>query len=299
MSAIPIIAAAALCLMAAIALLLGARAAQRREKVMRRFSLGAVLPPGTARKKTARGNQSAALSQWLGWWRKVSAGRVAGPLLVVLAAGVAGMYFRGVFDTLAALLTVVALWWFWRARRRERFKQHIVAQIPLFVDQMIRSLSTGQSVEAAVRLVAKNTTAPLGEILARVIKMTDLGAGLAESLISESEAAQVKALQIVALGIRMGNKFGSSPKEMLQSVMQMIRAEEMTRRELQAMTGETKITALILLLVPLLILLYILVMNPGYLEMMTSDSRGIILFRVAIGMQIFGALLFWRMMKSI
>lgn len=216
----------------------------------------------------------------------------------LLVASVAH-YFFGYFS--AIMLTVVSLmlyqiWWSYRANKNQ---QLIVSQIPLFIDQLIRSLATGKSIESAFRLVAKNTSAPLGGIVGRVVKATDLGASMTESLVNEAESANIKELKIMALSIKISSRFGSSPREMLESVMHMIHNQEQARRELQAITGETKISALVLISVPVLILLYTMVMNPGYFEMMTSDDTGIVLFRMAIVMQVLGTFIFWRMMKSV
>ncbi len=220
-------------------------------------------------------------------------------VLIVLPVGIVSWYLWGYINAIFITVIVLMLFQVWWSYKQNKRRHSIVSQIPLFIDQLIRSLATGQSVEAGFRLVALTTPAPLGEIFGRVIKSTNLGAALTESLLHEAEMAQVNELRIVALSIKISTKFGSSPREMLESVMHMIYNQEQARRELQAMTGETKISALVLISVPVVILLYTMIMNPGYIEMMTSDDTGIVIFRTAIAMQVFGAFLFWRMMKSI
>lgn len=193
--------------------------------------------------------------------------------------------------------TVISLIYF--IYRQNKHKKLMIAQIPLFIDQLIRSLGTGRSLESAIRLVAQETPAPLRSLLERVVRATDLGAGFTETLIKEATLNRISELQIIALSIKMSNSYGSSPKEMLTSVMQMINNQDQARRELAAMTGETKISAIILTLTPVSILLFMMLMNPGYLDMMTSSSSGVTLLWITAGMQLTGVFLFWRMLKSI
>lgn len=183
-----------------------------------------------------------------------------------------------------------------RLLRRQR---KIVAQIPLFIDQVSRALSTGKSVEGAVRGVTEDMQMPLRAVLDRVVRATNLGASFADAMQKSAELHRVKELGLVALAIRISSNYGSSPQELLKSIVQMIRQHEQAQRELAAMTGETKITAWVLSLTPLLIVAYMFSANPGYIDMMLNDPSGAFIFKAALIMQGVGVLIFWRMMKSI
>lgn len=183
--------------------------------------------------------------------------------------------------------------------KRAHMDRRMVAQLPLFIDQLIRSLNTGRSLESAFRLVAVDTNYPLRNVLDKVIKATDHGASFGHAFESEMRQIKIKEFESISLGIRISNTYGSSPKEMLQSVINLIRNREQARNELAAMTGETKISAWILTLTPTAIVIYMFAMNPGYLEMMLSDATGALIFKIAIALQVVGALLFWKMLKSV
>lgn len=214
-----------------------------------------------------------------------------------------GLISSAYLGTGSALLIVVAalvlfglVLPYLRLRRRRRT---IVAQIPIFIDQVLRSLSTGRSVEGAMRQVIAETPDPLRKVLEPVIRATDLGANFTEALQDATRLHAIKELGLIALAIRISNNYGSSPNGLLNSVMQMIRQREAAQRELSAMTGETKISAWVLSLTPILIVAYMLFVNPSYLDMLLNDPDGVILFRVGLGLQLFGILVFWRMLKSV
>lgn len=183
--------------------------------------------------------------------------------------------------------------------RLQRRKAQTIAQIPLFIDQIIRTLSTGRSLESAIRFAADEADLPLRIILDRVIRSADLGADLVESLAESARLHRLRELNLVALAMRISNNYGSSPQGMLESVVKMVRQQEQARNELAAMTGETRISAWVLGLTPVAIATYIMVMNPNYLNMLLQDSTGEIMVIIALLLQGTGACILWRMLRSV
>ena len=65
------------------------------------------------------------------------------------------------------------------------------------------------------------------------------------------------------------------------------------------MTGETRITAIILGALPLAMVGYFLLANPHYLLAMWRDSSGQLMLLLAFALQVLGCLVLWRMMRSL
>jgi tight adherence protein B len=183
-----------------------------------------------------------------------------------------------------------------RLRRRQAL---ITSQVPMFVDQVIRSMGTGRSVESAIRLAAEESAAPLKYVLERVVRATDLGADMAQTLNEAARLHGLRELSLVGLALNISNTYGSSPREMLQSVVQMIRHQELAQRELAAMTGETRVSAWVLGVTPVALAGYMVATNPGYLDMMLQDASGKTVLYVAASLQVMGVLLLWRMLRSV
>lgn len=196
----------------------------------------------------------------------------------------------------AALLVFGFLLPYMRLRRRQAL---ITSQVPMFVDQVIRSMGTGRSVESAIRLAAEESAAPIKYVLERVVRATDLGADMAQTLNAAAKLHGLRELNLVGLALNISNTYGSSPREMLQSVVQMIRHQELAQRELAAMTGETRVSAWVLGLTPISLAGYMVATNPGYLDMMLEDASGKTVLYVAATLQIMGVLLLWRMLRSV
>jgi len=65
------------------------------------------------------------------------------------------------------------------------------------------------------------------------------------------------------------------------------------------MTGETRVSAWVLGLTPLLLAGYMVFTNPGYLDVMLQDSSGKSMLYTAAALQAAGVLLLWRMLRSV
>jgi len=122
---------------------------------------------------------------------------------------------------------------------------------------------------------------------------------MVETLGEASRLHKLRELNLIALAMRISNNYGSSPRDMLDSVVKMVRQQEQARRELSSMTGETRMSAWVLGLTPLAIAGYIMVVNPSYLDVLLEEESGKTLMITALSMQAIGAFILWRMLRSV
>ncbi|NVL28716.1 type II secretion system protein F, partial [Pseudomonas syringae pv. actinidiae] len=85
----------------------------------------------------------------------------------------------------------------------------------------------------------------------------------------------------------------------MENLIKLIRDREQAGRQLRAMTGETRMTAIVLGLLPVSMAGYFLAVNPDYLLHMWNDGSGQIMLSMAFGLQVLGCLMLWRMLRSI
>jgi tight adherence protein B len=183
-----------------------------------------------------------------------------------------------------------------------RYRQKInrlIGQVPLFIDQVIRGLTTGRNVEGAIKLAAEELKEPLRDVIIRAQKSVELGMDLGDAMRDAADFHDVRELHMLALAIHTSRVYGGSPRDMLESIVKLIRQREQIRRELMAMTGETRMTAWVMGSMPSLLGGYMFMVSPDYMLEMWHDPSGQRMLIIAISMQILGALAFWRLIKSI
>lgn len=180
-----------------------------------------------------------------------------------------------------------------------RQMQKMISQLPTFLDQTIRSLKAGRSLADALLNSHGDIPEPLNGSIARVRRNVQLGVSLPEAIQDFADLYEQDELRILALGLRVNHRYGGNASELLDNLMRMIREREQAARQLRAMTGETRLTALVLASLPVCLVAYFLLTNPAYLMNMWGDPSGRNMLMVAFGFQVFGCLALWRMLRSI
>ena len=237
------------------------------------------------------------------WLKRVGLNVSPAIALLVLAAAVAfGVLLWQQLNPLVALawwaLSIVLTVLVPQVRYRQRVNK-IISQIPLFIDQVVRGLVTGRNLEGAIKLAAEDLQMPLRELIMKAQKNVELGADLGDALKDVAHFHDIKELHLLALTIHSSRVYGGSPRDMLESIVNLIRQREQAQEELRAMTGETRVTAWVLGATPGLLVAYILWQSPAYMMSMWHDSTGQTILVAGAVMQALGVLVMWRMIKSL
>lgn len=184
----------------------------------------------------------------------------------------------------------------WRARR---LRSRLRAQLPGYLEQLLRELSVGASPESAFKRQIPRSSPPLRNMLERVWARRELGLELHEGLVRESTLLKLNELALLATALEVNQRHGGSLRDILSSFVTLLRQQERGRRELKALTGETRFTAMVLAVIPVLIGGYIMITNPDFLSTMWHSADGRAALWLALGLELSGCFVMWRMLKSI
>ncbi len=230
------------------------------------------------------GRPSKRIGLWLGLW---------------LVAVIMGALLGGWLALLALLVLpplLLRLFVSWRYLRRVR---RMVEQLPQLLDHCVRSLKAGRTLADAVLHAIDASSDPLKTAISRVSRNVQLGVSLPEAVQDFAELYERDEFRLFALGLKVNHRYGGNASELLENLIVLIREREQGARQLKAMTGETRITALVLALLPLIVGGYFMFTNPAYLIGVWNDKGGQQLLLTAFAMQVVGCLALWRMVRSI
>jgi tight adherence protein B len=209
---------------------------------------------------------------WIGW----RAGVVA-----ACAAGIGAAAAAGLFVTA-------------RAQRR---RLAIVAQLPTFLDGIVRLVTLGNSVPAAFQAALQSTEAPLRECLDHVSRMMRAGVEIDRALGHVATVYRTREFEFVGAVLRLSVKYGGRADVMLERMSTFMRDLEQAERELSAMSAETRLSAWVLVALPLLIGGFLVATNPTYFKTMWGDPDGRRLVYLAFALQAAGGYLLYRMTR--
>ncbi|MGY2402385.1 type II secretion system F family protein [Pseudomonas sp. SDO5271_S396] len=230
------------------------------------------------------GRPTERLGLWLAFWS-------LGALLGFLAGDWLGLLVMVVTPPLV-LRGYIA----WRYQRR---LHRMIEQLPQLLDHAVRSLKSGRTLADAVLGGIEASDDPLKKSMGRIKRNVLLGVSLPEAAHDYAEFYEQDELRLFALGLKVNHRYGGNASELLENLIKMIRERDQGARQLRAMTGETRVTAVVLALLPVSVAGYFLLTNPTYLVGMWADSGGQLMLIGAFAMQVFGCLALWRMLRSV
>ncbi|NUU38550.1 type II secretion system F family protein [Pseudomonas sp. C2B4] len=230
------------------------------------------------------GRPSERLGVWLALWG----------LAVLLGLATGG--WMGALLLLLVPPLLVRLYVSWRYQRR---LTRMIEQLPPLLDHAVRSLKSGRTLADAVLGAIDAVEDPLKNAMGRIQRNVQLGVSLADAVSDFAELYEKDELRLFALGLKVNHRYGGNASEVLENLIKMIREREQAARQLKAMTGETRVTAVVLALLPVTLAGYFLMTNPTYLLAMWDTSSGQTMLATAFGLQTVGCLALWRMLRSL
>jgi tight adherence protein B len=219
-----------------------------------------------------------------------------GRLLIISAVlGVAGVALGAALGIYAALLPVVALFLgslplLWVLFRRRRRLKTFAAQLPDALEMLSRSLRAGQSLGFGFNMVAEEMSAPIGKEFGRAFEEQNLGIPLEETLQSLTGRVPNLDLKFFTTAVILQRQTGGDLAEILDKIGSLIRDRFRIWGQVQALTGEGRLSGVVLLALPFVLFLAVYQLNPNYLMVLFTEPMGKKMLAVAIFMQILGAL---------
>lgn len=175
------------------------------------------------------------------------------------------------------------------SKRRAKFGDQLDESLTLLAG----GLRAGHSLLRAVDAASQESESPTSEELARVVNETRLGRDLGDALSNTASRMRSDDFEWVAQAIAINREVGGNLSQVLDQVSQTIRQRNEIRRQVKALAAEGKLSAWILVLLPVVVFLFILLVRPSYLEIFFSNILGILALVIAVILLIVGS--FWMM----
>jgi tight adherence protein B len=174
----------------------------------------------------------------------------------------------------------------------------IVSQMPGFLEAGLRVLQAGNTLEESLALAAADSPDPIKPLFLSVGRQVRLGAPLDQVLVEAAEIHGVRDIKVMALAASINRRYGGSLRNLFRSLIQAIRSRDSAARELRALTAETRLSAIVLSVMPALITLVLFFQNPQFYTAMWASPGGRIALIVAGSMQVAGVAIIYRMMAT-
>jgi tight adherence protein B len=213
--------------------------------------------------------------------RLFRAGSSDGPgrfLLKSVALGLGGLIAGQVFfpSTIEGWLPIgLAFVPYYSVRRIERKRaRDFEAQFPDALDLLIRSLRSGHSLSAGLRMVGEELPDPAGREFAQLADEVQLGLPVKQALLNLAERIESEDLPFFVTAISIQQETGSNLAEVLENLSHVIRERFKVHGKVRALTAMGRASANLLVGWPLVMMGTLNVVNPGYIEPLWTTPQG-------------------------
>jgi tight adherence protein B len=221
---------------------------------------------------------------------------VANFVIICATLGGVGLALPSLAGFSVALAPVMALFLavmpiLWLLMRRKRRLKTFAAQLPQALELIARALRAGHSLAAGFSLVAQEMSEPIGGEFSRTFEEQNLGKPLEEALEDLTKRIPNLDLKFFATAIILQRQTGGDLAEILDKIGNLIRERFQIWGQVQALTGEGRLSGIVLLALPPALFAVVYRMNPDYLMLLFTDELGKKMLVGGIVSQLFGALM--------
>jgi tight adherence protein B len=167
------------------------------------------------------------------------------------------------------------------------------------IDMMARALRAGHSTLGAIEMLAENAQEPADQEFGEVFEQQNLGLPLRDALLQLLERVPSADLRVLVTAILIQRDTGGNLAEVLDRASFVIRERLRIQGEIRIHTAQGRLTGWILSLLPVLLLLIINILNPGYSHVLLYEPVGRKLIYISIGLLAVGSVIIHRIINGI
>jgi tight adherence protein B len=204
------------------------------------------------------------------------------PQLGIQAAGSLG--FAGVpFAVLA----------FKRRRRLRQFEEHF----PEALDLLGRAVRAGHAFTTGLEMIAKEAAEPIGGEFRATFEEQNFGLPVRDALLNLTERIPIVDVRFFVTALLVQKETGGNLAEILDGLARVVRDRFRIYREVRTRTAQGRLTAAILIGLPIFMLFALTALNPTYMHVLFDDPKGPMVLITAGTMQLIGSALIWKIIK--
>ncbi len=196
----------------------------------------------------------------------------------MLSLVVTGSVILGLIVGLVSALLPVAVVSFLAGRRRKQF----MGLLPDTLSLLAGTLRAGYSLMQGVEAVSQEVSEPMGLELRRVVTEARLGRPLEEALDGVAERMASPDFAWAVMAIRIQREVGGNLSELLLTVAETMIQRERLRRDVAALTAEGRMSAYVLIALPIGLGLVMFVMNKEYTSKLLDTTAGNVMLGAAV-----------------
>lgn len=179
------------------------------------------------------------------------------------------------------------------SRRRAAFSE----QLPDVFQLLAGSLQSGFSLPQALDAVVRENTQPAASEFSRALAETRLGGDVEDALERVAERMDSTDLRWAVMAVRIQRSVGGNLVEVLRNTVDMMRERASLRRQVRALSAEGRLSAYILIALPLLVGSWLFLSKGSYMRPLYTTPLGLVMLIVGSVLMVLGTVWMSKVIK--
>lgn len=180
-----------------------------------------------------------------------------------------------------------------KKKRMEKFER----QLPEALELISRSLKAGHAFTGGLKMAAEEFGDPVGVEFGRTLDEISFGVGVPEALTNLTQRIECEDLKFFVVSVIIQRETGGNLAEILDSLSCLIRERFKFQGRVRVLSGEGRISAIVLVAIPFCIAGFFSLTRPEYIRLLISDPIGRVFVMTASVMMGFGIFVMKRMVS--
>jgi tight adherence protein B len=177
----------------------------------------------------------------------------------------------------------------WLKQRKKKRVKTFIAQMPDALELVGRALRAGHGLASGLSVVAEEMPSPISDEFGRIYEEQNLGIPLEEALRGLADRVPSMDVRFFVTAVVIQRATGGDLAEVLDKIGRLLRERFQILGQVQALTGEGRLSGVVLLAMPPALLAFTYVTNPAYAGLLFTTSLGTKMLAGAGALQVVGA----------
>ena len=204
-----------------------------------------------------------------------------------------GSFLAGVCVAVPCFFLPLAYVFIRRSRRMSAFER----QFPEAIDLLARSVRAGHSFISGMEIIATDLPTPISTEFRITFDEQRFGLPLRDALMGLCDRVPLIDVRLFVIALLVQKETGGNLVEILDNLAHVIRERFRIAGEVRIRTAQGRLTAAILMILPVAMLLILRVIAGDYVNVLFTDSMGRLILIGGGLLQLLGAFVIWRIIQ--
>jgi tight adherence protein B len=181
--------------------------------------------------------------------------------------------------------------------RRKKLINRFSEQLPDALEMMASSMRSGNTIQSSMQVIAEELMPPISREFGIVSESIQLGIPVEQALDEMAGRIANEDLQFFVTSVSVQRQCGGDLAEILDKIGWLVRERFYIQGQVQALTGEGRMSGAVLIALPIVMFCALYVLNHDYVMLLFSEPLGKKMLVAGIVLQILGAVAIRRIIN--